>query len=159
KEGAGVAANVLKNLDLDLRKVRLEVEKIVQPGPDAVVTDTTQPQTPRTKKVLEYAHEEAKGLNHNYIGTEHLLLGLLREEEGVAAQALMNLGLRLPEVRAEVFNVLGSDLDAGPGPGVQAKATPGPDDFGCDLTERARRGELDPVIGRQAVIEQVLAVL
>src|SRR3954467_11145424 len=87
KEGSGVAANVLKNLDIDLRKIRLEVEKIVQSGPDmaAVVLLGRRPLTPRVKKVIEYAIEEARGLNHNYVGTEHLLLGLLREEEGVAA--------------------------------------------------------------------------
>src|SRR5262249_47351410 len=85
KEGSGVAANVLKNLDVDLRKIRLEVEKIVQSGPD-MVTMGKLPQTPRAKKVIEYAMEEARNLNHNYVGTEHLLLGLLREQEGVAAQ-------------------------------------------------------------------------
>ncbi len=92
KEGSGVAANVLKNLDVDLRKIRLEVEKIVQTGPD-MVTMGKLPQTPRAKKVIEYAIEEARNLNHNYVGTEHLLLGLLREQEGVAAQVLMNLEL------------------------------------------------------------------
>src|SRR5216683_7976200 len=81
KEGAGVAANVLKNLDIDLRKIRLEVEKIVQSGPD-MVTMGKLPQTPRAKKVIEYSIEEARNLNHNYVGTEHLLLGLLREQEG-----------------------------------------------------------------------------
>src|SRR5207244_1093646 len=91
KEGTGVAANVLKNLDIDLRKIRLEVEKIVQAGPD-MVTMGKLPQTPRAKKVIEYSIEEARNLNHNYVGTEHLLLGLLREQEGVAAQVLMNLG-------------------------------------------------------------------
>src|SRR5436305_1118775 len=94
KEGSGVAANVLKNLDIDLAKVRREVEKIVLAGPGPV-TIGRLPQTPRAKKVTEYAVEEARDLNHNYVGTEHLLLGLLREEEGVASQVLMNLGLRL----------------------------------------------------------------
>jgi ATP-dependent Clp protease ATP-binding subunit ClpC len=91
KEGSGVGANVLKNLDVDLRKVRLEVEKLVKSGPD-MVTMGKLPQTPRAKKVIEYAIEEARNLNHNYVGTEHLLLGLLREHDGVAAQVLMNLG-------------------------------------------------------------------
>jgi ATP-dependent Clp protease ATP-binding subunit ClpC len=91
KEGSGVGANVLKNLDVDLRKVRLEVEKLVKRGPD-MVTMGKLPQTPRAKKVIEYAIEEARSLNHNYVGTEHLLLGLLREQDGVAAQVLMNLG-------------------------------------------------------------------
>jgi hypothetical protein len=106
KEGAGVAANVLKNLDIDLRKIRLEVEKIVQPGPDnrrvsKVLT------TPRAKKVIEYAIEEAQNLKHKYVGTEHLLLGLLREWEGVGAQVLLNLGLKLEDVRDEVLLILG----------------------------------------------------
>ena len=92
KEGSGVAANVLKNLDVDLRKIRMEVEKLVQSGPD-MVTMGKLPQTPRAKKVIEYSMEEARNLNHNYVGTEHILLGLLREQEGVAAQVLMNLGL------------------------------------------------------------------
>ena len=87
KEGSGVAANVLRNLDVDLRKIRNEVEKIVQAGPE-MVTMGKLPQTPRAKKVIEYAIEEARNLNHNYVGTEHLLLGLLREQEGVAAQVL-----------------------------------------------------------------------
>ena len=104
KEGSGVAANVLKNLEVDLRKIRLEVEKIVQSGPD-MVTMGKLPQTPRAKKVVEYAMEEARNLNHNYVGTEHLLLGLIREQEGVAAQVLMNLGLKLEDVREEVLNL------------------------------------------------------
>ncbi len=108
KEGSGVGANVLKRLDVDLRKVRLEVEKLVKSGPD-MVTMGKLPQTPRAKKVIEYAIEEARNLNHNYVGTEHLLLGLLREHDGVAAQVLMNLGLKLEEVREEVLNLLGAD--------------------------------------------------
>jgi ATP-dependent Clp protease ATP-binding subunit ClpA len=107
KEGSGVAANVLKNLDIDLRKIRLEVEKIVQSGPEDPVSLTTLRETPRAKKVIEYAVAEARHLNHNWVGTEHLLLGLLREEEGVAAQVLMNLGLKLQHVRDEVLNLLG----------------------------------------------------
>src|SRR5947209_1485656 len=109
KEGTGVAANVLKNLDIDLRKIRLEVEKIVQAGPD-MVTMGKLPQTPRAKKVIEYSIEEARTLNHNYVGTEHLLLGLLREQEGVAAQVLMNLNLKLDEVRSEVLNILSPSI-------------------------------------------------
>ena len=106
KEGNGVAANVLKNLDLDLRKVRLEVEKIVRPGPDTISMGRL-PRTPCFKKVLEYAIEEGKKLNHNYVGTEHILLGLLREPEGVAATVLTNLGLQLDDVRREVLELLG----------------------------------------------------
>lgn len=106
KEGSGVAANVLKNLDIDLRKARLEVEKCVQLGPD-VVSLSKLPQTPRTKKVIEYSIEEARNLDHNYVGTEHLLLGLIREQEGVASMVLMNLGLKLEDVRDEILNLLG----------------------------------------------------
>ncbi len=163
KEGSGVAANVLKNLDVDLRKIRNEVEKIVQAGPD-MVTMGKLPQTPRAKKVIEYAIEEARNLNHNYVGTEHLLLGLLREQEGVAAQVLMNLNLKLDEVREEVLNLLGHGMDAG-GEGERAAAkgskskTPALDSFGRDLTDLARQGKLDPVIGRQNEIERVVQVL
>ncbi len=106
KEGAGVAANVLKNLNVDLRRVRLEVEKIVQSGPD-MVTMGKRPQTPRAKKVIEYAVEESRALGHDYVGTEHLLLGLLREQLGVGAQVLMNLGVGLQGVREEVLGLLG----------------------------------------------------
>ena len=124
KEGSGVAANVLKNLDIDLRKIRLEVEKIVQAGPD-MVTMGKLPQTPRAKKVIEYSIEEARNLNHNYVGTEHLLLGLLREQEGVAAQVLMNLGLKLEDVREEVLNLLGHNMDSGEGGGGERTANKG----------------------------------
>src|SRR5215208_738696 len=161
KEGSGVAANVLKNLDVDLRKIRVEVEKIVQSGPD-MVTMGKLPQTPRAKKVIEYAIEEAR--NHNHVGTEHLLLGLLREQEGVAAQVLMNLNLKLEEVREEVLNLLGHGMDAG-GEGERAAAkgnkskTPALDSFGRDLTQLARENKLDPVIGRQNEIERVVQIL
>src|SRR5580693_8961648 len=170
KEGSGVAANVLKNLDVDLRKIRNEVEKIVQAGPD-MVTMGKLPQTPRAKKVIEYAIEEARNLNHNYVGTEHLLLGLLREQEGVAAQVLMNLGLKLEDVREEVLNLLGHNMDSGEssggggGGGGERTAskgkskTPALDSFGRDLTELARQGKLDRVIGRQNEIERVIQVL
>src|SRR6201995_666575 len=106
KEASGVGANILKNLDVDLRKVRLEVEKLVKSGPD-MVTMGKLPQTPRAKKVIEYAIEEARNLNHNYVGTEHLLLGLLREHDGVAAQVLMNLSLKREDVREEVLKLVG----------------------------------------------------
>ncbi|MBM4068566.1 MAG: ATP-dependent Clp protease ATP-binding subunit [Planctomycetes bacterium] len=171
KEGSGVAANVLKNLDIDLRKIRLEVEKIVQAGPD-MVTMGKLPQTPRAKKVIEYSIEEARNLGHNYVGTEHLLLGLLREQEGVAAQVLMNLGLKLEDVREEVLNLLGHNMDSGEsgsggsgGGGGERTAskgkskTPALDSFGRDLTDLARQGKLDPVIGRQNEIERVIQVL
>src|ERR1700729_3329763 len=165
KEGSGVAANVLKNLDIDLRKIRLEVEKIVQSGPD-MVTMGKLPHTPRAKKVIEYSIEEARNLNHNYVGTEHLLLGLLREQEGVAAQVLMNLGLKLEDVREEVLNLLGHNMpdQASEGGGERTankgkSKTPALDSFGRDLTELARQGKLDPVIGRQNEIERVIQVL
>ncbi|HTU24296.1 MAG TPA: Clp protease N-terminal domain-containing protein [Pirellulales bacterium] len=106
KEGSGVAANVLKNLDIDLRKIRLEVEKVIQSGPDMLMAGKL-PLTPRAKKAINYALEEARNLNHNYVGTEHLLLGMLREKEGVAARVLIGLGLTLVEVRHEVLNLLG----------------------------------------------------
>src|SRR5436853_2110229 len=170
KEGSGVAANVLKKLDIDLRKISLEVEKIVMSGP-AMVTMGKLPQTPRAKKVIEYSIEEARNLNHNYVGTEHLLLGLLREQEGVAAQVLMNLGLKLEDVREEVLNSLGHNMDSGESSGgggggsgertaSKGKSkTPALDSFGRDLTELARQGKLDPVIGRQNEIERVIQVL
>jgi ATP-dependent Clp protease ATP-binding subunit ClpC len=167
KEGSGVAANVLKNLDIDLRKIRLEVEKIVQSGPD-MVTMGKLPQTPRAKKVIEYSIEEARNLNHNYVGTEHLLLGLLREQEGVAAQVLMNLGLKLEDVREEVLNLLGHNMateeSGNPSSGERQtnkgkSKTPALDSFGRDLTELARQGKLDPVIGRANEIERVIQVL
>jgi ATP-dependent Clp protease ATP-binding subunit ClpC len=174
KEGSGVAANVLKNLDVDLRKIRLEVEKLVQSGPD-MVTMGKLPQTPRAKKVIEYSMEEARNLNHNYVGTEHILLGLLREQEGVAAQVLMNLGLKLEEVREEVLNLLGHGLEGGEasertggerggtGGGESPKSskskTPALDSFGRDLTELARQGKLDPVIGREKEIERAIQIL
>jgi ATP-dependent Clp protease ATP-binding subunit ClpC len=168
KEGSGVAANVLKNLDIDLRKIRLEVEKIVQGGQGSeMVTMGKLPQTPRAKKVIEYSIEEARNLNHNYVGTEHLLLGLLREQEGVAAQVLMNLGLKLEDVREEVLNLLGhqmpSESEAGGGTertSSKGKSkTPALDSFGRDLTELARQNKLDPVIGRANEIERVIQVL
>src|SRR5216110_2992109 len=164
KEGSGVGANVLKNLDVDLRKVRLEVEKLVKSGPD-MVTMGKLPQTPRAKKVIEYAIEEARNLNHNYVGTEHLLLGLLREHDGVAAQVLMNLGLKLEEVREEVLNLLGAGVESEE-PQQQERTqqkgkskTPALDSFGRDLTELAREGQLDPVIGRKNEIERVIQIL
>jgi ATP-dependent Clp protease ATP-binding subunit ClpA len=106
KDGCGVAANVLENLDIDPLKIRLEVEKLMLSGPDTV-TMGKLPQTPRAKKVIEYSIEEARNLKHDYVGTEHILLGLIREQEGVASQVLMNLGLKLGDVREEVRQVLG----------------------------------------------------
>jgi ATP-dependent Clp protease ATP-binding subunit ClpC len=169
KEGSGVGATVLKNLDVDIKKLRLEVEKLVKSGPD-MVTMGKLPHTPRAKKVIEFAIEEARSLNHNYVGTEHLLLGLLRESEGIAAQVLMNLGLRLEDVRQEVLNLLGAGveppeangLDMKMGPSVAGKPkskTPALDSFGRDLTQLAADGELDPVIGRKREIERLIQIL
>ncbi len=169
KEGSGVGATVLKNLDIDIKKLRLEVEKLVKSGPD-LVTMGKLPQTPRAKKVIEYAIEEARALNHNYVGTEHILLGMLRETEGIAAQVLMNLGLKLEEVRQEVLNLLGAGVDTESGefgmkmgpsmarPKTKSK-TPALDSFGRDLTELASNKELDPVIGRANEIERLIQIL
>jgi len=172
KEGSGVGATVLKNLDVDIKKLRLEIEKLVKSGPE-MVTMGKLPQTPRAKKVIEYAIEEARALNHNYVGTEHILLGLLRETEGIAAQVLMNLGLKLEDVRQEVLNLLGGGVDDMPadlnsamklGPrkptGAPTKSkTPALDSFGRDLTQLAANGELDPVIGRKREIERLIQIL
>jgi ATP-dependent Clp protease ATP-binding subunit ClpC len=179
KEGTGVAANVLKNLDVDLRKIRLEVEKLVQSGPE-MITMGKLPQTPRAKKVIEYSMEEARQLAHNFVGTEHILLGLLREQEGVAAQVLMNLGMKLEDVREEVLNLLGNGLEGGEGSerggregagagaggggesssGKSSKSkTPALDSFGRDLTELAKQSKLDPVIGRANEVERAIQVL
>ena len=169
KEGSGVGATVLKNLDVDIKKLRLEVEKQVKSGPD-MVTMGKLPQTPRAKKVIEYAIEEARSLNHNYVGTEHILLGLLRETEGIAAQVLMNLGLKLESLRQEVLNLLGAGVDDSPlgiggmkmGPAVGRKPkskTPALDSFGRDLTQLAISDELDPVIGRKNEIERLVQIL
>jgi ATP-dependent Clp protease ATP-binding subunit ClpA len=108
KEGSGVGANVLKHFGIDFRTARLEVEKLIKAGPE-MVTMGKLPQTPRAKKVHEYAVEEARNLNHNYVGTEHILLGLLREHDGTAAQVLMNSGLTLETVREEVLRLLGNE--------------------------------------------------
>ncbi|MFA6092362.1 MAG: ATP-dependent Clp protease ATP-binding subunit [Elusimicrobiota bacterium] len=171
--GEGVAAQVLANLGVDLRRVRSEIEKIVGTG-DNVMLLGEIPFTPRAKKVLEYAVEEAQHMGHSYVGTEHLLLGLIREEEGVAARVLENLGLRLDVVREEVLNLLGEGGQqpgqAGPqnpggaqgGQPAQQKSkskTPTLDEFGRDLTQMAREGRLDPVIGRHDEIERVIQII
>jgi ATP-dependent Clp protease ATP-binding subunit ClpA len=151
QEGSGVAANALKNLDIDLRKIRREVERIVQSGPD-MVTMGKLPQTPRAKKVIEYSIEEARNLLHCYVGTEHLLLGLLREQEGVAAQVLMNLGLKLEDVREEILNLLGDNRDPGEyGSSPRRTSFPeGPDEESQDLPSDVREAlrELDDRIER-----------
>ena len=164
REGEGVAAAVLEKLGLDLQTIRLEVEKVVQPGPATQILGDI-PFTPRAKKALELAAEEARSLGHNYIGTEHILLGIIREGESVASQVLLNLGLDLERVKNEIMSVLGA---ATPGFGQQQQQqqaphgktkTPALDAFGRDLTHAAREGKLDPVIDRKAEIERVIQIL
>jgi ATP-dependent Clp protease ATP-binding subunit ClpC len=162
REGEGVAAAVLQNLGLSPEAIRMEVEKLVQPGPSTLVSGDI-PFTPKAKKVIELAMDEARNLGHNYIGTEHLLLGLIREGEGVAAQVLQNLGLDLDKVRNEVMNLLGSSSPGNPSevtgiPRSRSK-TPALDAFGRDLTALARENKLDPVIGRKDEIERVTHIL
>jgi len=159
KEGEGVAAAVLQNLGLGLESIRLEVEKLVQPGPPTVVSGDI-PFTPKAKKVIELATDEARNLGHNYIGTEHLLLGLIREGEGVASQVLTNLGLDLNKVRQEVMSLLGASTPGySPAASPAKSKTPSLDAFGRDLTALAREGKLDPVIGRKDEIERVIQIL
>jgi len=161
KLGEGVAVNVLRRMGLDFETVRLEVEKAVGTGPETKIVGEI-PLTSRAKKVIEYAVEEAKQLHHSYIGTEHLLLGLLREGEGVAARILKNLDINLDEVRAEILK----ELEAGimpPGETEEAKKkgieTPALKAFGRNLIDFAKEGKLDPVIGRDNEIERVVQVL
>ncbi len=158
REGEGVAAAVLQKIGVSLENIRLEVEKLVQPGPTTQIIGDI-PFTPRAKKALELAAEEARSLGHNYIGTEHLLLGLIREGEGVASQVLLNLNLDLNGVRNEVMELLGSST---PGFGQQQASktkTPALDAFGRDLTLLAKENKLDPVIDRKAEIERVIQIL
>jgi len=159
REGEGVAAAVLASLGLGPDKIRFEVEKLVQPGPATIVSGDI-PFTPKAKKVIELAMEEARDLGHNYIGTEHLLLGLIREGEGVASQVLLNLGMDLDRVRMEVMNLLGSSIPGyGTPPRTKKGKTPALDAFGRDLTKSAKDGKLDPVIGRKNEIERVIQIL
>src|SRR3989338_8482382 len=159
REGEGVAAAVLQKLGLDLETIRIEVEKLVQPGPQTQVLGDI-PFTPRSKKALELSAEEARALGHNYIGTEHLLLGLIKEGEGMAYRVLLNLGLDLGKVRNEVMDLLGSGI---PGFGTQEPVktgkTPAIDAYGRSLNKLARDGKLDPVIGRQNEIERIVQIL
>ncbi len=159
REGEGVAAAVLQKMGLSLENIRLEIEKLVQPGPATQIIGDI-PFTPRAKKALELAAEEARTLGHNYIGTEHLLLGLIREGEGIASQVLLNLSLDLNTVRNEVMELLGSAL---PGVGVTPASgrtkTPALDAFGRDLNVLAKENKLDPVINRMAEIERVIQIL
>src|SRR4026209_2931531 len=169
KLGQGVAVNVLQKLGLDLETVRLEVEKQVGTGPDQKMIGNI-PYTPRVKKVLSLAAKEAKALNHTYVGTEHILLGLLREGDGVAARVLKNLDVDIEQTRQEILKELDpnfSPQDEQPAAEASEKTpekkgevkTPALKAFGRDLTEIARKGEIDPVIGREGEIERVIRIL
>ena len=173
KLGQGVAVNVLQKMGLDLETVRSEVEKQVGSGPETKMVGNI-PYTPRVKKVLALAGKEAKSLNHSYVGTEHILLGLLREGEGVAARVLKNLEVDIERTRNEILRELDPNFTpnegesesggtqgepASAGSGRKDSKTPALKAFGRDLTEMARKGEVDPVIGRESEIERVIQVL
>ena len=158
REGDGVAAKVLANLGVELNKVRSAVEFIIGRGDRTVLGEIGL--TPRAKKVIELAVDEARRLNHSYIGTEHLLLGLVREGEGIAAGVLESLGVNLERVRAETTRILSQSAPQAAGTGArQASRTPTVDQLGADLTALARAGQLDPVIGRSNELERVVQIL
>jgi len=170
REGEGVAAAVLTNLSVDLDEIQQRIEETVKKGKAPAPEGPDLPYTSRAKKVLELAMSEARELNHSYVGTEHLLLGLLREEKGIAAQVLGDAGVSLEQARAETLRLLGSDMPAGakggtPAPGAarasgeKKSKTPALDHFCRDLTALAGDGQLDPTIGRQQEIERVIEVL
>src|SRR5690349_2599272 len=168
KLGQGVAVNVLQKLGLDLETVRMEVEKQVGTGPDQKMIGNI-PYTPRVKKVLALAGKEAKALNHTYVGTEHILLGLLREGDGVAARVLKSLEIDIERTRNEILKELDpnftppeGEAEEGTGTATGGKKdvkTPALRAFGRDLTDLAKKNELDPVIGRKNEIERVIQVL
>ena len=174
REGEGVAAVVLQNLSVDLDQIHERVEEAVREG-KATIALGELPYTSRAKKVLEFAMTEARDFNHSYVGTEHLLLGLLREEKGIAAQVLNSLGVTLDEARSETIKVLGADVtpsepagigagDVIPGEasgapkGDKKSKTPALDHFCRDLTEHARLGRLDPTVGRYEEIERMVEI-
>jgi ATP-dependent Clp protease ATP-binding subunit ClpC len=172
REGEGVAAAVLQNLNVDLEEIQQKIEETVKKGKAAAAAGPDLPYTSRAKKVLELAMTEARELNHSYVGTEHLLLGLLREEKGIAAQVLTDAGVNLEQSRAETLRLLGSDMpqaSAGgstgtPTPSSAPKSekkskTPALDHFCRDLTQLAAEGQLDPTIGRAKEIERVMEIL
>lgn len=156
-EGTGVAAKVLKSMGVNLKDARIEVEKIIGRGSGFVAVEI--PFTPRAKRVLELSLEEARQLGHNYIGTEHLLLGLIREGEGVAARVLENLGVDLTKVRTQVIRMLGETAEVTSGASSGRTKTPTLDEFGSNLTQMAGEGKLDPVVGRAKEIERVIQIL
>ena len=157
REGEGVAAKVLSNLGVELNKVRSAVEFIIGRGNRMVIGDVNL--TPRAKKVIELAVEEARRLNHNYIGTEHLLLGLVREGEGIAAGVLESLGVNLEKVRTQVIQVVNQAGSGSRSEGRKRTKTPTIDQMGIDLTAAAREGKLDPVVGRSEEIQRVIQIL
>src|SRR6202162_942002 len=163
--GEGVAVNVLEMMGLDLERVRMEVEKHVGPRPETKMIGNI-PYTPRVKKVLALAGKEAQALHHSYVGTEHILLGLLREGEGVAARVLKSLEVDPARTRNEVLKALDlnftppeSEAESPQEDGKKDVKTPALRAFGRDLTELAKKGELDPVIGRKNEIERVIQIL
>jgi len=157
-EGTGVAAKVLKSMGVNLKDARVEVEKIIGRGSGFVAVEI--PFTPRAKRVLELSLEEARQLGHNYIGTEHLLLGLIREGEGVAARVLENLGVDLAKVRTQVIRMLGETAEVAAGGGGKGSTkTPTLDEFGNNLTQMAAEAKLDPVVGRHNEIDRVIQIL
>ncbi|MFP5503038.1 MAG: ATP-dependent Clp protease ATP-binding subunit [Candidatus Sericytochromatia bacterium] len=155
-EGTGVAAKTLKSLGVSLKDARIEVEKIIGRGSGFVAVEI--PFTPRAKRVLELAWDEARQLGHNYIGTEHLLLGLIREGEGVAVRVLENLGVDLSRVRSNVIRMLGENATTST-TGQHRSKTPTLDEFGSNLTQMAEEHRLDPVVGREKEIERVIQIL
>jgi ATP-dependent Clp protease ATP-binding subunit ClpC len=174
REGEGVAAAVLQNLSVDLDEIQQKIEETVKKGKAAQATGPDLPYTSRAKKVLELAMSEARELNHSYVGTEHLLLGLVREEKGIAAQVLTDAGVNLEAARSETLRLLGTEMPQGgaataqPGAGAPQTAppkgekkskTPALDHFCRDLTQLAAEGQLDPTIGRAKEIERVMEVL
>jgi ATP-dependent Clp protease ATP-binding subunit ClpC len=158
REGEGVACAVLQNLGIDLERLRIEIEKLISPGSSASVLGDI-PFTPRAKKALELAAEEAHNLGHNYIGTEHILLGLLREGEGLASQVIFSLGVDLRKIREEISALLGGGQSFQNAQTSTVSKTPALDSFGRDLTKLSKEGKLDPVIGRKTEIERVIQVL
>ena len=158
-EGNGVAAMAIRNLGVSLEEIRREVEKHIQMGTSPVPSGHL-PLTPRARRVLDLSVEEAHNLGHNYVGTEHILLGLIRENTGIAAQVLQKVGIRLEDVREEVLTIIGAEMTGESTSKQPSKSkTPALDTFGRDLTELAREGKLDPVIGRQDEIERVIQIL
>jgi ATP-dependent Clp protease ATP-binding subunit ClpC len=156
-EGTGIGPKVLKSMGVNLKDARVEVEKIIGRGSGFVAVEI--PFTPRAKRVLELSLEEARQLGHNYIGTEHLLLGLIREGEGVAARVLENLGVDLSKVRSQIIRSLGDNTEVAAGNTTTRSKTPTLEEFGTNLTQKAIDGKLDPVVGRAKEIERVIQIL